>query len=48
LVHVTHLVNSKTCTIINPYCQYKKRLSCLNMGVSYHSKIDACERKRDC
>jgi hypothetical protein len=48
LVHVAHLVNSKACTIIVPYCQDKERLSCLNMGVSYHSKIDACERKGDC
>jgi hypothetical protein len=48
LVHVAHLVNSKACTIIVPYCQDKKRLSCLNIGVSYHSKIDACERKADC
>jgi hypothetical protein len=45
LVHVAHLVNSKACTIIVPYCQDKERLPCLNMGVSYHSKIDACERK---
>jgi hypothetical protein len=42
------LVNSKPCTIIVSYCQDKERLPCLNMGVSYHSKIDACERKRDC
>jgi hypothetical protein len=48
LVHVAHLVNSKACTIIVPYCQDKERLPCLNMGVSYHSKIDACERKGDC
>jgi hypothetical protein len=45
LVHVAHLVNSKACTIIVPYCQEKERLPCLNMGVSYHSKIEACERK---
>jgi hypothetical protein len=48
LVHVAHLVNSKACTIIVPYCQDKERFPCLNMGVSYHSKIDACERKGDC
>jgi hypothetical protein len=48
LVHVAHLVNSKACTIIVPYCQGKESLSCLNMGVSYNSKIDACERKEDC
>jgi hypothetical protein len=48
LVHVAHSVNSKACTIIVPYCQDKERLSFLNMGVSYHSKIDACERKGDC
>jgi hypothetical protein len=48
LVHVDHLVNSKACTIIVPYCQDKERLPCLNMGVSYHSKTDACERKGDC
>jgi hypothetical protein len=48
LVHVTHLVNFKTCIIIVPYCQDKERLSCLNMRVSYHSKIDACERKGNC
>jgi hypothetical protein len=48
LVHVAHLVNSKACTIIVPYCQDKEMLPCLNMGVSYHSKIDACERKGDC
>jgi hypothetical protein len=48
LVHVAHLVNSKACTIIVLYCQDKERLLFLNMGVSYHSKIDACERKGDC
>jgi hypothetical protein len=48
LVHVAHLVNSKACTIIVPYCQDKERLPCLNIGVSYHSKIVACERKGDC
>jgi hypothetical protein len=48
LVHVVHLVNSKARTIIVPYCQDKEGLPCLNMGVSYHSKIDACEIKGDC
>jgi hypothetical protein len=48
LVHVAHLVNYKACTIIVPYCQDKERLPCLNIGVSYHSKIDAYERKGDC
>jgi hypothetical protein len=48
LAHVAHLVNSKACTIIFPYCQDKERLPGLNMGVSYQNKIDACERKGDC
>jgi hypothetical protein len=48
LVHVAHLVNSKACTIIVSYCQDKEMLPCLNMGVSYQSKIYAYERKGDC
>jgi hypothetical protein len=47
LAHVVYLVNSKACIIIVPYCEDKERLPCLNMGVSYQSKIDACERKGD-